>query len=141
MITIVLVYDVKRRVRGKQGDACGTFMPTNPSRLLSARVDAIRGGRLSQRWVQAIAKVQLDGEFESLQPTLKAPVTYFADWNGDLEALEEGSDYPQAARLPANRPQDGQNQVGLCLEAHQKESARCLLWLGGFRVYCLLQIR
>ena len=54
--------------------------------------------------MQAIAKAQLDGEVECLQPTLKAPVTYFADWNGDLEALEEGLENAQeSARLPVAR--------------------------------------
>ncbi len=51
--------------------------------------------RVGQLWVQAVAKAQMDGEFESLQPTLKAPVTYFADWNGDLETLEDGSEFDQ----------------------------------------------
>ena len=56
--------------------------------------------------MQALAKAQLDGEVESLQPSLKTPVTYFADWSGDLEDLEQESPFESEQFRTRQGPQD-----------------------------------
>ena len=55
--------------------------------------------------MQAVKRAQLDGEFESLQPSLKTPVTYFADWSGDLEDLEQESPFESEQFRRSQGPQ------------------------------------
>ena len=39
--------------------------------------------------LQALYQSQLDGEFESVQPSLKVPVSYFTRWDGFEDGDEE----------------------------------------------------
>jgi hypothetical protein len=82
----------------------------DPRMLLRGENLGFFGAKLADN---AVAKAQMDGEFESLQPTLKAPVTYFADWNGDLETLEDGSEFDQDFLL-ADEPTPGYTTEQAC---------------------------